>query len=1375
MQRRILIFSFILGSISLLCWYRGTTAPTWLASNGGGQGPGVVQGKTNNDLTASDLFLAQPQTGVAADWQAGLLAAGVEIGEPLGNGAFLVRVPSGQGQETMQKSGVALEPYHPARRLAPALHTPVTKSEQTICLTVSAFTAADKDEVARVVEQYGGEVLKGREEAGNVLRVRLPAEHLADLSRHHTVTYIEPYQPASLLNDRARSVIGAAPLAVPGFATATGLTGQGQVVALADSGLDQGKLEALPPDFASTPGQKPKVIMLKSWAGQPVPADQVGHGTHMAATIAGTGAASGGKYRGMAAGASLYVQAILNAANELDPPANLGELLRPAYEAGARVHVNGWGGQTNAYQSAAAQVDAFMRRYPDFSAIFGAGNSGPGAKSITPEANSKNALVVGASQNPRPGFGAEAAAADRTAAFSSLGPAADGRVKPDLLAPGTAIISACSPYLQSNFAANSSYTKMQGTSMAAAVTGGAVALLREYFQKEGEVFFPSAALCKAALINGALGGTGDFAKQGFGIMDLGGTVLALREKQFQFADELTGVAAGAKQVYRYRVASAEAPLKITLTWTDPAAAPGTAAALVNDLDLVVRGPDGREYLGNHLLHLGSADRLNNVEQVQLLHPAVGEYTITVQGTRIDKGAVAGSSRLAQDFALVYGQPLVKQAVSSLTGAGQATLNDGQVVTLLPETSKYVLGDRLVTGGLSQVKPGTDLYLGGVHSYLVGGVWRSSGVQALSTTTGTLLMEIEARLREGGYYLDPAAPAALWLNGAPLADATALPPGVEVEAAINPSTQTCWLVRAGCREVDGFLEWIDPAQKQIRLLHDATVYELSSRAALSLVDTIVDGSYADLPFGAGATNGIEKLLPGLSVHLVLSSTTGEVLYLAGKRPLVTGTLQQVDAGQGTITLNTGRTYHVLTGAALRRDHREAQLADLQVGDHLAAVLLPGTQDLIELAADSLVNYGKILFCSEKQQSLFLLDYQNNFRMYTLTARTKVFRWGLAAEPDVIMQGAWVRVTLDPGGTKIRRLDIAEVKEEVLKAVDRFDPDRVRLFTNDEMVYQITPYTQVTKNGYRVGVAEILPGETVRLTTLAAPGAAVPVVAALGANTKPKVAVPSLDITALPREGYCLLTGVTTATRLYLYRDYREPEVLTVDEQGRIAFRLYPGPTERAIQLVGVDGRTGGITGQTITFPEGGTGSFSDLNGHWAAGDIRALAAAGVVAGYPDGTFRPDQPVTRAEFAVLLTRALGWPVPGSDTGKVSFTDAAALPVWAREAVATAQARGVLGGYPDGTFRPAQPVTREAAAAILVRVLEQIISLTPAVSLTYADREQIAPWAREAVATACASGIFTGRTPVQFAPQAASTRAEVAVVLHRLLGRVDGENGH
>ncbi|WP_135555668.1 S-layer homology domain-containing protein [Paenibacillus cymbidii] len=119
---------------------------------------------------------------------------------------------------------------------------------------------------------------------------------------------------------------------------------------------------------------------------------------------------------------------------------------------------------------------------------------------------------------------------------------------------------------------------------------------------------------------------------------------------------------------------------------------------------------------------------------------------------------------------------------------------------------------------------------------------------------------------------------------------------------------------------------------------------------------------------------------------------------------------------------------------------------------------------------------------------------------------------------------------------------------------------------------------------------------------------------------------------------------------------------------------------------------------------------DIGGHWAEALIREAAASGVVGGYPDRTFRPDAAVTRAELAVLLARGLGLAAADAES---SFGDAAAIPLWAAPGVAAAAKAGIVDGYDDGTFRAERTVTRAELAAMAARALRAGADGVPAVS--------------------------------------------------------------
>ena len=114
---------------------------------------------------------------------------------------------------------------------------------------------------------------------------------------------------------------------------------------------------------------------------------------------------------------------------------------------------------------------------------------------------------------------------------------------------------------------------------------------------------------------------------------------------------------------------------------------------------------------------------------------------------------------------------------------------------------------------------------------------------------------------------------------------------------------------------------------------------------------------------------------------------------------------------------------------------------------------------------------------------------------------------------------------------------------------------------------------------------------------------------------------------------------------------------------------------------------------LTPVTGGSASFSDTSGHWAAGYIEAAKTAGLISGYPDGTFRPNNLITRAEIAKLVVLGAGF---ATDTSGAGFSDIATN--WAKDFILTAANNGVVNGYSDGTFRPNNHATR-AEASVMV----------------------------------------------------------------------------
>jgi serine protease AprX len=607
---------------------------------------------------------------------------------------------------------------------------------------VSVFPGESTAELAALVRREGGTVLSTRPTS---LVVNASADALARVAQVQGVQALLPHALPEPHNDRATAVMGIPADRVLG---GTALTGAGQLVAVADSGLDTGDATTVHDDFRG------RVAGITSWpAGTDLalfvhdapgsddgPADaNSGHGTHVAGSVLGDGAtaaAAGVKPGpvGAAPEAELFFQAVEQrlrwksaaelAAEGLDvplqpwPPAasglyglpeRLGALFEQAYAAGARIHTNSWGAPVaGVYNANAREVDEFCFAHPDMLVLFSAGNSGVDADgdgvidtdSLGSPATAKNCLTVGASENDRPAGSTPKPGRDRLwhqvgdpprwptlqaaghvsddvdgmAPFSSRGPADDGRIKPDVVAPGTNVLSTLSRALPATAVPlwgrlapgdplRDGYCWSGGTSMSTPLVAGAAALVRQYLvDRRGHLApgrQPSAALLKAVLVGGAVAMPGQFAGEvpagpnpvtGFGRVHAGAAVAPGGMRPL-FADAPHhAVTTGEMRTYLLRDVDPGRTLTVTLVWTD-APAPAGVGGLENALYLQLVDPSGR-VLDGDVTPFPTAT--NNVQRIVVDAPDAGDWTVRVRGisvTRHSPGA-APSALPRQDFAVV---------------------------------------------------------------------------------------------------------------------------------------------------------------------------------------------------------------------------------------------------------------------------------------------------------------------------------------------------------------------------------------------------------------------------------------------------------------------------------------------------------------------------------------------------------------------------------------------------------------------------------------------------------------------------------------------------------------------------------------------------
>jgi serine protease AprX len=648
------------------------------------------------DSQSSDYILIQSKNPLSPDQKSQLASMGVEMLEYVPENTYICRYrPTDLAPLRALPFLAWVNTYIPGFKIAPTLRSPQgaraanlldlrglpgTPARETRLVDVVLHRGVDPGTVASAVAQAAGVDAATLESSGGKFRLKVEAQRLPGLAALDQVRHLEPVFPNKLFNNVALSLMRADVVHQQ-----TDMQGQGQVVAICDTGFDLGDSEDVHPAFA---GRVLRVYPLGRDTGN----DPHGHGTHVCGSAVGDGFSSElGTIRGSAPRAQLVVQSVLDAGGGLGGlPDDLGDLFSPPYnEHGARVHSNSWGADNNAYTQDSQNVDAFVWNNRDAVILFAAGNAGADSNrngivdpgSLGSPATAKNCITVGASENDRPSFEyvngathigtygegwpdsypvpplADDRLADNPqglAAFSSRGPTSDGRIKPDVVAPGTAILSTRSRAdgVGNGWgpSADPAFFFEGGTSMATPLVAGCAAVVRQYLQQQQNIARPSAALVKALLINAAQDLVGQYAPselgglpnnaEGFGRIDLQATVNALGEDRLmQFWDEDVSLDTGERQVFQVPLPRLASKLKVTLVWTD---LPGEA--LQNDLDLIVRTARGTVRHGNIPGASTLFDRRNNVEQVVMTTVLPGALQITVQAHR--------ATTAAQTFALV---------------------------------------------------------------------------------------------------------------------------------------------------------------------------------------------------------------------------------------------------------------------------------------------------------------------------------------------------------------------------------------------------------------------------------------------------------------------------------------------------------------------------------------------------------------------------------------------------------------------------------------------------------------------------------------------------------------------------------------------------
>lgn len=425
-----------------------------------------------------------------------------------------------------------------------------------------------------------------------------------------------------------------------------GLNGSGHSVTVADSGIDR--------DHGDFDGRIQHVESV-IWGDTSTEDEHSGHGTHVACTVLGNG--SRGGYAGVAPQATLRFQAMEDDSSGNFGGVSMDTLIRKGYEGNSYIHTNSWGtsGYYGEYTTSSEDADSRTSQYDQFWSYNGmlvlvsAGNDGPDSDTITPPATAKNVVAVGNHHNR--GGGAPSALADG----SSRGPTDDGRIKPDVTAPGSWVRS-CRSQDAGDIAGSTWssqwYLEYSGTSMAAPNAAGASVLIREYLMEVAGRPSPQGALIKGMLILGAEDtGARDIPNmdEGWGRVNLANSLIPGSDTGV-WVDDRNTIRSGQTREYEFNLSRGNTPFKAVLTWSDYPGSTWASTQLQNNLDMVITAPDGTIYKGNDFANGrsttgGDADDVNNVEVVLIDQASSGVWTVRITDV------AHGGQRSDQPFAL----------------------------------------------------------------------------------------------------------------------------------------------------------------------------------------------------------------------------------------------------------------------------------------------------------------------------------------------------------------------------------------------------------------------------------------------------------------------------------------------------------------------------------------------------------------------------------------------------------------------------------------------------------------------------------------------------------------------------------------------------
>ncbi|HEX8629872.1 MAG TPA: S8 family serine peptidase [Catenuloplanes sp.] len=564
---------------------------------------------------------------------------GVRIGAYIPDFAYVVRMSPAVRQSVANLPYVRwVGAYQPADKVDPDATTR-SSARQEYTITLVERDGVDQQRVADHVRALGGVVVELSQNR-RTLQARLDAGHLTEVARRDEVLAVDRWSAPESDMDLARAAGGANHIE-----TAGGYRGQGVRGEVMDGGLRTTHQE-----FRARPPLLPRGNTTST-----------SHGTSTYGQIFASGASP--VNRGLLPAG----QGVFSPNGTRDRYAHTGDLVDPAGPLRAVFQSNSWGsGLTTSYTSSSAQMDDIVF---DHDLLICQSQSNDGTRMSRPQAWAKNVLSVGGFYHRNTLSRTD----DAWNGGASIGPAADGRIKPDLsnYFDRTATTSSTS---------DTSYTgAFGGTSGATPITCGYAGLMFQMWAdgvfagapgQNRDVFAsrPHAATAKALLINSAneypfSGLSHDLTRvhQGWGTVSVQNLYEQARVGGWRLpvlVDETDVLTVGQQRTYTVTTDGTR-PLRATMVYTDPMGSPSAARARVNDLSLKVTAPDGTVFWGNNGLQAGNwstaggvPNTIDTVENVFVQRPAAGTWKVEVRADEVNVDGRPETAATDVDYALV---------------------------------------------------------------------------------------------------------------------------------------------------------------------------------------------------------------------------------------------------------------------------------------------------------------------------------------------------------------------------------------------------------------------------------------------------------------------------------------------------------------------------------------------------------------------------------------------------------------------------------------------------------------------------------------------------------------------------------------------------